>query len=354
MKSNQAITCFSHHHHHLVHAYYDICPESPDGAHVLASAFEGDVPGPCFPSLFDREGGFIRHLDQDAHGMGHNGQNAMWLDTEHIGLFDEEGWCQVNLNDQVVNRHPGRLRQWSIPRQQGLVQEQANPQQPLSFFQKGVLFDREGHRLWSFGVEELDLGLPLEDLDLRNLKWSPDQSCFSGVVTNELGRRRYPNEQKPDLVKLLVLGDPDLQKLSIVGPFSHHPHWLSSGDGWLAYFRGNEPQLSTSALSSNQALAKVTQDGSEILLESCDGVHAVPSLDDRFVYHDIQDHGQSRGSIVRRDLQDASSVELASFEHHRWEHQDGFHIHPVLSRDGRAIYFNAMDGGSCRLWRMDL
>jgi hypothetical protein len=338
-----------------MHAYYDICPESPDGAGLIWFEFDGPVPGSGEVVLGDREGGHRRVLDRGVLGIGHVGGFCTFVAANHVS------WTARGQGDPVTRIQAldtgehrdleGALRQTCLETGYAFLQARDTADNPHGLAQAVRIVEAlgSGRTLLEFGVAEAakvcpDGVPPLEQLQLQNTKWTPDGQRFLVVFTNEAYARQNPQSNAPRF-KCILVGELS-RKLTFLASFGHHPAWLPDGSGVYSYDRQGE---------ATQALALDRPGQARVVLHpDLPGTHPTFHPTRPWLVSDIfvQDGESVEIALWRTDTW-AKTV-LARYPHTRFHHQDGFHPHPVFSRDGRRLYFNGMDGGPCGLWALDL
>ncbi len=342
----------------VLHSYYDVCPESPDGRRVLVTVFESDtVPGPARVGLADRAGALLDLIGEPAEVIGHVGRFALWLDDRRIAYrhsADEAagGWSIRDLATGAETEHPGALRQWHPGIRRGLVQTLGATPNPHRLRQGLAVVGEHGETLAEVSVADALSALPsgtphppVDELNFMNLKWSPDGSRFFAVFTDELFHRMH----RPESVKFktIVSFDADARDARYLGSFTHHPTW--SGDGASV--------LAMRARGETQDLIALPADGSldaRVVLPEVPGIHPSPTPDGRSLLVDVPLRHQTACAIARFDLATGHREDLACFDHPRWNHRNGHHPHPVLSPDGARLYFNAAPEGRCGCFAAEL
>ena len=348
--------------HPTVHAYYDCCPESPDGQRVACFRFDGPVPGVGRVEVRDRDGALLDSFGHGATGDGHVGAFPTWADDDAIlwvdgpdGLSGEPRTFLRELSRDAQPELPGRIRQFHSASGRGLVQECARDEaNPLGLTTAVAVIDRQGATIGRITREGCYATLPdpaaappASCLSLMNAKWSPDGSRFIAVYNTEPYRKLGGTDDVARF-KTLVVAQADGSGLRFLGHFTHHPSWTPDGSGIIAFNRNAD--------GDGQDLVRFDAESGEptVLLADVPGVHPTIAPDHASVVTDVFDQTAGRARIVRYPLPEGEPELLADFAHVDFAHRDGHHPHPVFSRDGRRIYFNAQDGGACGLWALDL
>lgn len=344
----------------VVHAYYDVCPESPDGSRAIVTVFSGDaIPGPARVAIVDRTSGeVLRTIGEPVEAIGHVGRFALWLDEDRIALRQGEdeavgGWSIVTLSTGEQVDHPGALRQWHAGTGRGLVQQLGTTPNPHRLRQGIAVVDDQGRTVAEAGVPDCLACLPegetpppIDMLDVKNFKWAPDGSRFFVVFNTE----QYGNfiDRDGPRFKTIVSFNAEAGDARFLGHFGHHPTW--SGDGSLIYAMDVRDD-------GSQDLVALPADGSletQTVLESIPGAHGSPTPDGRRWIIDVPEADHSECAIAAFDLATGRREDLVRFSHTRWDHRTGNHPHPVVTPDGRRVYFNAQADGRCGCYMIEL
>lgn len=169
-----------------IHAYFDICPESPDGTRMVYTRFPGRWPGrsraegaPAEVIALDLATGERRLLGRCRQADGHSGPWAQWLDDDHVVFSDNGCAHRIHTGTGAVGSWPGALQSWHpeggglfCPRVNGL-DEHAWPDglYHLDPFTGAARLIVSGETLRAQRGGE---GLPADGSDwLCHAKWSP-------------------------------------------------------------------------------------------------------------------------------------------------------------------------------------
>jgi Tol biopolymer transport system component len=333
-----------------IHAYYDLCPESPDGRWVTYFEFLGDVPGPGRVVVARPDGSESRTIAESPSGSAHNGALQQWAGDGHV-VFSPPGEgpatsAVASLGDEPPREVPGAVRM-------------VHPQGSLALASPG----RPAHAVWLIDLKRgkartlltVEDGLAVhpeaeaiekpEALIFMNSKWSPDGRRFLTVFNNEGYRRRHPELRR---VKSLLVGEADGSGLRYLKDFGHHPSWSPDGAFVHSYDRSDE---------GGQDMVAQPLDGQEaqVVLRGALGVHGTLSLDGRRLITDVYDWPEAgRAAILRYDLTTGGYDVLVLMALPDTTHKAGCHPHPVFSRDRKRVYFNSTDSGVPRLYAIEL
>jgi len=362
MISDYIITRISDGRSPAIHSYYDICPEQPDGDLVLLSVWDDNlIPGPARVAIGDRHGGPLEIHETSVFSQGHTGRYPMWIDPEHIAYHrgiesQAAGWCVRNLSSGQEVDHPGGLRQFDVQRKQGLVLMKGDATNPHGYNQDVCIIDQSGKEVSRLSVSDARQAhadpdsLPAsEELNFMNAKWSYDGTCFFVVFTDELFLKG--KEGLRTKFKCLIVADADGGNVRFLQDFTHHPHW--SPDNSFAF----AVMAREGAGNSSQDICAFDRETGAMrtLLENVAGIHPTLLPDGKhLIIDEFNSPEKGQAQLVRWDLATARKEVLVRFNHQDYGHSDGHHPHPVLSRDGRRIYFNAQDEGICQVYALDL
>jgi len=368
MQSNCSITRITPAGRPAIHSYYDVCPESPDGSRLVFTQFtQGTVPGPARPMIAAIDGDDPTPLAEPGDAIGHVGRYPMWLGDDRVAykagsLEETAGWFTHDLATGASPHHPGGLRQFHTGVGRGTVQLVTQDDNPHGMRNAIGVVDDHGREVGRFTTADAraahpdpDTLPPVETLNMMNAKWSPDGSRFFAVFTDEIYRKRLTDP--PPKFKCLVVADPDGQNVRFLSDFTHHPGWSPDGKDAIAMLARTEGATQGPAQTGDQDLVAYDADTGvkRTLLERVAGVHGTITPDGRwFIIDEFNSPAKGQGTIVRWDLQTAQREVLVTFNHTAWSHGNGHHPHPVLSRDGSAIYFNAMDDSVCQVYCLTL
>jgi len=333
-----------------IHAYYDLCPESPDGQWVVYFEFAGDVPGAGRIVVAHPDGSDARVVGEAPSGSAHNGALQQWASDQHV-VFSPPGEGPAtsvitSVGGGAPREVPGAVRM--VHPQGGVAL--ASPGRPADAVWLIDLKGGEARTLLS--VEDaLAVHPQAESIEkpevmiFMNSKWSPDGRRFLTVFNNEGYRRRHPELRR---VKSLLTAEADGTHLRYLKEFGHHPMWSPDG----SFVHSYDPRD-----QGGQELVAKGLDGREAktMLRGALGVHGTLSVDRRRLITDVYDWPEAgRAAILRYDLTTGDYEVLVRMALPDTTHKTGCHPHPVFSRDRKRVYFNSTDSGVPRLCAIEL
>jgi Tol biopolymer transport system component len=341
-----------------VHGYFDLCPESPDGQLVVYTRLPADGRTGYRVCLASRAGGDQRLAGPPTVGHFHWGACPQWIDAATIafpvpGESRPETAC-VNLTDGRVRRVPGALRMYSPAAGLGLTSALEARSLGLEMEEAVFLMDlARGTLRRVLSLAEARRAHPRAaeiepaEMQLKHPKWSPDGRHFFAVFHNmDTPAYREGRIAPTRGIKALVLAETDGGGRRYFCEFGHHPVWHPCRN---AIITGEiRPDLSSYLVLHPLA------GGEAVVLAENTGTHSSVSPDGRFVATDRLD--QPRPGICSLELIEVATGKrkpLAVFRMppppYEW-----CHPHPVWSRDGRRVYFNAADAGAPQVYAIDL
>ncbi len=356
-----------------VHAYYDICPESPDGRHLVYFRFDGDLPGPGEVVVAEPDGSNPRVVGRSTLGNPHVGAYQQWLDDETVAFNDVRDGRpvtrMVSIGGEVLDELPSGLRMVHPASRRGLVPvrwayscfglDAAGVDDGVDVldFQSGAV-----RRLLSVGQaiethpkrDAYDAGI-WATVGLGHTKWSGDGSLFMFVMKNEGARRKNPDLPR---IKSIFTADRDGRDLTCLAEaFGHHPGF--SADGRAVYASGTFDQ-------GAPGLTVYPVDGAEpYVLEVGRCGHPTLDRDAGRILTDLEhDPEKDRASVLLYDVSSGGRQTLATFAQPFARHggtppftppQAKSDPHPAWSRDKSRVYFNAKgESGVATLFALHL
>ena len=333
---------------HTLHAYFNVCPESPDGRKVLF--YTSMTP--------DGEKGEIRLLDR---ATGEEKTLVRDLHTEDAHRAACQQWVS---NGRRVVFHDERHGEWLV----AVVDVETGVERVLA-----------KNRLSSWGRPDADL-VPLygphwnpgehRDLELVNV----DSGEIQTVLTNDAVRARYPDwiaksfGEQPTSIFFPVLS-PDRRrvffKMASAGNGDPRSKGASERQGKIGYDLAEKrflflsekwghpswhPDSKTIVETQNQLIRTDTGAVERLPgLPDCGAGHPSASPDGRLIVSDttLERFGGSRNDwgIVVMDSRGSDHVIIHKFDNsHGAASWRVSHPHPVFSADGRRIYFNVSSG----------
>jgi hypothetical protein len=333
---------------HTIHAYFNVCPESPDGRKVLyytSTARDGQTGD---LRVLDRASGEERTLVRDLHTEdAHRAACQQWVSKGRRVVFHDE-----------------RDGEWQV----AVVDVETGAERVLA-----------KNRLSSWGRPDADL-VPLyglhwkpgehRDLELLNV----DSGEIRTVLTNEAVRAQYAGwirksfGERPTSIFFPVLS-PDLRtvffKMAAAGNGDPRSKGASERLGKIGYsleekrflFLSEQwghpawhPDSKTIVETKNQLIRAETGVVEHLPgLPDCGAGHPSASPDGKLLVSDttLERFGGSRNDwgIVVMDIRGNAHVVIHKFDNsHGASSWRVSHPHPVFSADGRRIYFNVSSG----------
>jgi hypothetical protein len=333
---------------HTIHAYFNVCPESPDGRKVLyytSTARDGQTGD---LRVLDRASGEERTLVRDLHTEdAHRAACQQWVSKGRRVVFHDE-----------------RDGEWQV----AVVDVETGAERVLA-----------KNRLSSWGRPDADL-VPLyglhwkpgehRDLELLNV----DSGEIRTVLTNEAVRAQYAGwirksfGERPTSIFFPVLS-PDFRsvffKMAAAGNGDPRSKGASERLGKIGYsleekrflFLSEQwghpawhPDSKTIVETKNQLIRAETGVVEHLPgLPDCGAGHPSASPDGKLLVSDttLERFGGSRNDwgIVVMDIRGNAHVVIHKFDNsHGASSWRVSHPHPVFSADGRRIYFNVSSG----------
>jgi hypothetical protein len=333
---------------HTIHAYFNVCPESPDGRKVLyytSTARDGQTGD---LRVLDRASGEERTLVRDLHTEdAHRAACQQWVSKGRRVVFHDE-----------------RDGEWQV----AVVDVETGAERVLA-----------KNRLSSWGRPDADL-VPLyglhwkpgehRDLELLNV----DSGEIRTVLTNEAVRAQYAGwirksfGERPTSIFFPVLS-PDFRsvffKMAAAGNGDPRSKGASERLGKIGYsleekrflFLSEQwghpawhPDSKTIVETKNQLIRAETGVVEHLPgLPDCGAGHPSASPDGKLLVSDttLERFGGSWNDwgIVVMDIRGNAHVVIHKFDNsHGASSWRVSHPHPVFSADGRRIYFNVSSG----------
>jgi len=347
-----------------MHAYMDICPESPNGKLITYFEFEDATKKWGRVAVAKRNGSDVRYVTARIKGHDHDGARQQWLDDSHIayGIEDSEYSIIVNIEDRSTRRVKGQIGMASEINGLGLGHNNYPPSRYKEADRKPpevYLMDLEsGSSKTLLNKSEMIPMHPrrslIESDKWRNAgvfkhpKWSPDGKRFFWVFMIE------DKVNGGKVVKSAIAANADGSDIHYVSEVGQHPMWVSN-ESILSYVR--LPGFNHQSNPSAQIVMEHPIDGSPgtPIIENALGIHGSLSPDRKRFVSDIFDWPEpGTHALLVYDVASGNYRVLARMRAEEGDRNDDMHPHLSWSRDGKRIYFNGSDTGQTRLYAIDL
>jgi len=317
-----------------VHTYFDICPESPDGKHVVYSRFTGGIPSRDFSApktghviLVDRDGGAVRVIGCFAPRAAHTGAYALWIDNATVAYQDGAELCIVDIERGATRRLKGACQMFNPAAgaifQPGEMYTKSGNDFPPGFYRLDI---QSGKVSAVITVKELaqlpfviSIGIPYE---VSHAKWSPGAKRVAGRIDGNRKEGRYPLifsclPDGSDFIPFRYYSNGNIDK-----PM----HWNFYDDNSFYGYDVSRPHRPCCRWGLDGTFVEILHEG--------DGNHgAVSKNGDCFVTDSWYGVEPRRIMFYRRG--DKNPVVLAEMPQSKI-----VDAHPVFSSDGRRAYFN--------------
>ena len=345
-----------------LHAYFDLCPESPDGQRVTYFAFDGQRPGPGRVMICRRDGSGQRALARAPWGKANEGAKQQWIGDEAVAFHMlKDGPPRsvlAPLDGGQPRVLPRPIRSYSPATGMALAHslsaqgfEDGEAAVYLMDVERGtvdVLFS-VGDVLGAHPMAEDILADPDTDprmLYFKKPEWSHDGCRFFFVFTNA---QEGPRPEKGIFVKSLYVASAAGSGLRYLGEFGRAPMW-GPGDGYVYTVDPMDE-------AGNRTVVAHPTDGSDPypLLPRIEGTHANLSPNGRRIAIDVFGWPTlGRAAIWLYAAPSGEHVVAAEFGAPDRSHATGVHPHPAWSRDGKRVYFAAGENNVPRLYAIDV
>lgn len=347
-----------------MHAYMDICPESPDAKNITYFEFEDTVPGWGRVVVANRDGSEPRYISGRIRGGDHDGTRQQWLDNDHVlfGIEDEAWSIIVNVKDNTSRKVKGSIGMVSETNGKGLThnnypasQYKGTDRKPsevmIMDLEKGttqVLLNRK--EMVSMHPRRAIIEDPKwKDMGVfKHPKWSPDGTQFFWVYMLEI---KGTNQK---LVKSALLADADGSNIRYVTEIGQHAMW-SGNNALLSYIRPEGFHITDNPSGQQVMIHPINGDPEYPLIPNALGIHgSLNPKGDLFVTDIFDWPEKGTHAVLIYDVASGDYRELLRMRAEKNDPKNSMHPHPVWSRDGNGIYFNGSDTGKRRLYFIDL
>ena len=346
-----------------VHAYMDICPESPDRKHLTYFEFEDKIPGWGHVTVVIRESGESRYISDRVLGHSHDGTRQQWLDSEHIifGVENEAQSIIVNIKDKSTRLVEGSIGMVSEANRSGLTHNNY----PVSKYGKKtkpsemmIMHLEQGTTQTLLNEVEMIPMHPRRDIItdprwagmgvFKHPKWSPNGDKLFWVYMLEI---KGTNKK---LVKSALLADHNGSNIRYVSEVGQHSMW-SDNDHLLSYIRRPGFNHWDNPTEQDVMIHPTNGDADYSLISNALGIHGSLNPDGTLFVTDIHDWPQKgRHAVLLYDVASGDYRVLARMRAAESDPKNDIHPHPSWSRDGKGIYFNGTDTGESRVYYIDL
>lgn len=347
-----------------MHAYMDICPESPNGKRILYFEFEDRVPGWGRVVVANRDGSEARYISDRIKGHSHDGARQQWIDDQRViyGIENQERSRVYDFTDKSTREVDGQIGMVSEINGLGLTHNNypptkygANEQKPaevlLMDIQAGdtqVIMDKSRVRAMH-PLQSLINAPKYQNLDVfKHPKWSPDGSQFFWVymIKKNVGSRK--------VVKSAILSNGDGSQIRYVSEIGQHPMW-NGPNSLLSYVRHDGFHHSDNPTAQDVMAHPVDGSPGKPIVKNAHGIHGSLSPDGKYFATDVFDWPEPEThSVLLYDVESGDYRILARMRAETETKPGSMHPHPSWSRDGKRIYFNGSDAGNRRLYAIDL
>lgn len=337
-----------------VHTYFDVRPDSPDGKHIVHFAYTGPIDagrGDGKLCITRADGRNPQLLTDPIHAHTQNGIFQQWLSPHEIAyrrLQDNKPeTATIDIRTGKKRYFPDMaIRMASPDGTKALCHigpDTPGTSQRAKSMRAVFLLDfiaETGRKL--FCIEDAWALHPLRNqchpqenrLYFKHTKWAADGSTFMVVFTNE---RAEPGEDK---VKSIFLADADGGNLRYLTEFTTHPFWHINSTDVCALMTSPDGLI----------LTAYPIDGGEPreLSEPFRGCHVDMHPSGHYLIADsfaAPWAGKGEGAIFLYDLRTHKQSLVARFPLPDNTNATGCHPHPVFSRDGKKVFFNATENG---------
>lgn len=327
-----------------LHAYFDTCPESPDGKRLLILEFQDTAPGlgTLIVGPTGEKDAWVR-VGRQMYASAHEAASQQWINNQTVLAFGpgrdnssqvidiETGTVRI-LAGRVGSISPdGKLGAWTS--NEATWDQRNRVRAGLSIVELrlgSILFQIEESRLTNM-LPKAFLR-PGERLWSKHAKWSPDGGQLMFVVTRVVEEQQRVKEVGNG--KYLFVVDNDGLNIRLIGRIGHHPTWSRDSEHIIYGLR---------ARTGNKLIkANIHTKAQSVALEKFDGVHASFSPVKDVIVADsyARSNGRWRVGLREYDLYTGTRRTFFEGEIPFFARNQRLHLHPAWSRSGEGVYFN--------------
>lgn len=295
-----------------------------------------------------------------------SGAQAQWCgDTHRIAHFlvDSEGdaaWQVIDLDSGRRWTGKGSMRHISPDARRLSIQDpnpygdNKHPGAPRHEDAAAIFWDYEGgDELFRITVADLLAVHPEQEkvaglhFGIKKPLFSPDGKHLSFVLSNN--PYRHASGAAEPRRHELFLADADGSNLRYLCPFVTHPSWHPTGEAFCALVHDPEGELAFGLYPPNGSAHTYWRHPA---LRS--GHPSIQPAYHRYLVNDQFDARRGVAGLWLYSLGDWSEQCVVEAEYTDYSNDNGTHLHPAWSPDGRAVYFNSAHLGPAQVYRLEI